>query len=254
VRASSCTVAQQVHPVTGDAARRCRRGEVRHSALTPASRQAQVEARLAHINLLTRRRRAQGHGLPTSSSSSRVATCAARLASDQVQSTRWCARATAVPKHARPRLACSARQSGNHNHSTRRRGGAHHPLQENSRVDVRFTHEVLARRRRAQGHEWPRSTTLSRGSSPAARWPALRQVHMAAHLNTASSTQSRDQRGREVKKAAVALRLGRWCSCGRHGEDGRRGVVVHGIDVPASLLPPCVDAPVGSLISSKDNV
>jgi hypothetical protein len=46
----------------------------------------------------------------------------------------------------------------------RRRGGAHRPLQEISRFDDRFTHEVFARRRWVQGHEWPRST-ICRGAA-----------------------------------------------------------------------------------------
>jgi hypothetical protein len=65
------------------------------------------------------------------------------------------------------------------------------PLQKISRLDGRLTHKILARRRRAQGHEWTRSTTLSRGGSPAARWPALRQVHMAAHLDAAGASRKR---------------------------------------------------------------
>jgi hypothetical protein len=50
------------------------------------------------------------------------------------------------------------------------------------------------------------------------------------------------------------LTLGWRCSRGRLGEDGRRGVVVHGVDVPAPLLPPCVDVPVRSLLGSSSPV
>jgi hypothetical protein len=95
-----------------------------------------------------------------------------------------------------------------------RLGSASRPLQEKSRLDSQFTREVLARRRQTQGHEWPRSTNLSRGGSPAARWPTVTQVQMEAHLNAAGSSQSKDQAGGEVKKVAVALTLGRRCSRG----------------------------------------
>jgi hypothetical protein len=128
-----------------------------------------------------------------SSDLSRAATRAGRLASGQVQSARWCARATVVLAHVR-RHARSARPSRNQRCSTRRRDGAtahKRPLQKISRLDGRLTHKILARRRRAQGHEWTRSTTLSRGGSPAARWPALRQVHMAAHLDAAGASRKR---------------------------------------------------------------
>jgi hypothetical protein len=57
-----------------------------------------------------------------------------------------------------------------------------------------------------------------------------------------------------VKKAAAALTLGRRCSHGRLGEDGRRGVVLHDVNVPALLLPPCVDILVWSLLSSDSLV
>jgi hypothetical protein len=45
--------------------------------------------------------------------------------------------------------------------------------------------------------------------------------------------------------------LGRRCSRGRLGEDGRRGVVVHNDSVPALLLPPCVDVPEWPLLDSS---
>jgi hypothetical protein len=47
-----------------------------------------------------------------------------------------------------------------------------------------------------------------------------------ARLDAAGLTQSKDQGGGEVKTAAVALTLGRRCSRGWLGEDGRHGVVV----------------------------
>jgi hypothetical protein len=61
-----------------------RRGEVRCPTLTPANNQARVEARLPHGRLPAQQRRAQGHGLPRSSSSSRAGTRAARLAGGKV--------------------------------------------------------------------------------------------------------------------------------------------------------------------------
>jgi hypothetical protein len=124
VHAFSCTGARRIHPVTEGAARRCWCGEVRHPASCPAGKQARVEARLTHNSHLARRRRAQGHGLPGSSEPLWAATHAARLASGQVQSAWWCARAIAVLAHARPRHALSARPSGNQRRSTRPRNSA----------------------------------------------------------------------------------------------------------------------------------
>jgi hypothetical protein len=151
--------------------------------------------------------------LPGSSSSSRAATRVARLARGKVQSARWGAQATAVPKHARPCHVRSTRPSGDQRRNTRWRGGAQHPLQKMSRLDARFTHRFLARRRRAQGHEWPRSTTRSRGGSPAARWPALRHDHMAVCLGTAGASRKRPRWGRD-KGGCGVLTLGRRCSRG----------------------------------------
>jgi hypothetical protein len=109
-----------VHPPgSRGCARRCQHGEVRCPALITANNQARVEARLPHRSHPARRRRAQGHGLPGISSSSREATHAARLARGQVQSALWGARATAVPKHAWPRNVHSARLSGDQRRSTR---------------------------------------------------------------------------------------------------------------------------------------
>jgi hypothetical protein len=55
---------------------------------------------------------------------------------------------------------------------------------------------LIARRRRAQGYEWPRSSDLSRGGSSVARWPAHRQVKLlAARLNAAGPTQGSIQGG-----------------------------------------------------------
>jgi hypothetical protein len=111
---------------------------------------------------------------------------------------------------------------------------------------------LIARRQRAQKHEWPRSSYSSRGGSSAARWPAHRQVKgLVARLDTTGSTQGRDQGEGEVKTAAAALTLGRRCSRGRLGEDGRRSLVVHDGDVPALLLPPCVVIPERSLLGSS---
>jgi hypothetical protein len=53
------------------------------------------------------------------------------------------------------------------------------------RLDGRFTHIGLARRRWAQGHERPKSSTPSRGDSSVVRRPAHRQGHQEAHLNAA---------------------------------------------------------------------
>jgi hypothetical protein len=69
---------------------------------------------------------------------------------------------------------------------------------------------LIARRQRAQEHEWPRSSDPSWGGSSAARWPAHRQVEgLAVRLDAAGSTQGRNQGGGEGKTAAVALTLGR---------------------------------------------
>jgi hypothetical protein len=54
---------------------------------------------------------------------------------------------------------------------------------------------------------------------------------MAARLNDGGSTQSRDQGGEEVKKAATALTLGRRCS------RGRLGVVVPDNSAPSASAP-----------------
>jgi hypothetical protein len=69
-------------------------------------------------------------------------------------------------------------------------------------------------------------------------------------VSTPPEHAGRDQGGREVKTAAAVLTLCRRCSRGRLGEDGWRGVVVRGDDVPALFLPPCVDVSVRSLLSS----
>jgi hypothetical protein len=93
------------------------------------------------------------------------------------------------------------------------------PLQKMSRLDGRLTHKILARRQRAQGHKWPRSTTLSRSGSSTARWLAHRQgVHDDVPRRCRVIT-VRDQGRGEVKTATAALTLGRRCSRGRLGED-----------------------------------
>jgi hypothetical protein len=63
------------------------------------------------------------HGLPRRSDLLWATTRAARLASGQVQSTWWYARATAVRKHVQPHHVRSARPSGIQRGSTRRRDG-----------------------------------------------------------------------------------------------------------------------------------
>jgi hypothetical protein len=106
---------------------------------------------------------------------------------------------------------------------------AHHvPCRENHRLYSRQSQRHIARRRRAQGHERPRSSTPSRGGSSAARRPAHRQDHQAAHLNAAGSTLSKNQGGEKAKMAKVALTLGRWCSRGRLDVD------VHGGDASSA--------------------
>jgi hypothetical protein len=94
------------------------------------------------------------------------------------------------------------------------------PAQEVSRLDGRCTHMVLARRRRARGHEWPESTTRSWGGSLAARRHATKHGHTAAHPNAAGSTQRRSHGGEKVKRTEAVLTSGRRCSRGRLGVDG----------------------------------
>jgi hypothetical protein len=142
--------------------------------------------------------------------------------------------------HARPRHARPVQPPGSQGCDSRRCGGAHRSLQEITRLDSRFTHVVLARRRWAREDEWPKSTTRSWGGSLVARRPAIRQDHAAAHPNAVGSTQSRDQGGEEVKRAATVLTLGRRCSRGLLREGGQRGVVQHGVSVPALFPLLCV--------------
>jgi hypothetical protein len=69
-------------------------------------------------------------------------------------------------------------------------------------------------------------------------------------VSTSSGQHRKRPRERKGESGRAVLTLGRRCSRGRLGEDGRRGVVVHGVDVPTPLLPPCVDVSVRSLLSS----
>jgi hypothetical protein len=106
-------------------------------------------------------------------------------------------------------LAIPARRSRLVSRSASRSGlAAHQSSPANSpRLDGQLTHMVLARRRRAQGHKWPGSTTLSRGGSSAARRPAHRKgVHGDASRRRRVNTGRDQERGKEK----VAARCSRW--------------------------------------------
>jgi hypothetical protein len=70
---------------------------------------------------------------------------------------------------------------------------------------------VIARRRQAQGHEWPRSLNPSWGDSSTARRPAHRQENMAAHPWGCAPDPSQGTKGeeKEVVKVADWFTLGR---------------------------------------------
>jgi hypothetical protein len=187
-------------PVSRRHTRRCRCGEVRHPTLMHASKQDRVEAWLTHSNS------------PSGDGEFRGMDCPARRGRPHMQLDWPTAKSRAHGGGRGPQPCLSTRglamsaQRGHLETGGAARGGAQCPLQEKSRLDSRFTHKILARRRRAQGHEWPRSATLSRGGNPAARWPALRHVHMAARLDAAGPTQGSIQGGGKEKMDAQCSR------------------------------------------------
>jgi hypothetical protein len=156
-------------------------------------------------------------------------------------------------RHARTRHARPAQPPENQGRDTRWCGGAHRPCKRN--------HGSMAGSHTRSSHD--------DGGLGGMSGPRAPHCHRAAVLRLeglhSGSSQGDASRSRRVKtgrdqgggKEKVAARCSRWVGglvVAGLGEDGRCGVVVHDISVPAPLLPPCVDVLARSLLGSDSPV
>jgi hypothetical protein len=135
-------------------------------------------------------------------------------------------------RHARPRHVRPAQPPGSQGRGSRWCGDAPRSLQKHSRLDDRHSQRHIAQRRRAQEHEEPRSSDLSRGGSSAARWPAHRQgkIPDGAPLHRRYYTGKHPRRER-IRSWPRGAHVGRRCS------RGRLGGVALGVGVPTLPWP-----------------